>query len=60
MTTTTQVFIFVNHKAVLTNNPSLWVLSSLVIVYSIHRMTYGTSRALVSCLIPLSGSNVGG
>ena len=60
MTTTTQVFTFVNQRAALTNNPSLWVLSFLVIVYSIHRMMYGASLALVSCLIFLPGSNAGG
>ncbi len=47
MTTTTQVFTFANHRVALTNNPSLWVLSSLVTVYSIPHMTYGASRALV-------------
>jgi hypothetical protein len=59
MTTTTQVFTSVNHRVALTNNPNLWVPSSLVIVYSTHHMTYGASRALVSCLISLPGSNVG-
>jgi hypothetical protein len=60
MTTTTQVFTFVNQRVALTSNPSLWVLSSLVIVYLIHHMTYGAPRAPLSCLIPLPGSNVGG
>ena len=59
MTTTTQVFTFVNHRVALTNNPSLWVPSSLVIVYLTHHMTYGTSRVPVSCLISSPGSNVG-
>ena len=60
MTITTQVFTFVNQRVALTNNPSLWAPSSLVTVYSTHHMTYGASRTLVSCLISLPGSNVGG
>ena len=59
MTTTTQVFTFVNHRVALTNNPSLWVPSSLAIAYSTHHMTYGALRVLVSCLISLPGSNAG-
>lgn len=52
MTTTTQVFTSVNHRAALSNNPSPWVLSSSVIVYLIHHMTCGAPHALVpSCRV---------
>ncbi|SRR6266851_115072 len=57
MITTTQASTFVNHQAALTNNPSRWAPSSLVIAYSIHHMMYGVSTCRVmSCrsrLIPL-------